>query len=469
MQRYGRDNHLVWSTEKSAVLRRGGKRGMALVVGDRVAWLERAEKAVLLGHVQAMQARGVRLPDKLLRGFRAMLVVPRHHPPSVQTTLYYLRVVLNAAIGYQGMHLPYWRGQLEEVEGEVRRLIRGYEGIPTEVPWCVSRLSMAYYGEGMPRAGEAYGAHTARTLSRMCHIQEEVVRRVCYQAITEVQKVEKMCRRYVWHRRRQLPAWKKERMWRVLQAVLPGEMHMLATNRTCGRRGPILVPDADFRQAAHGTVRWVRKEGVSMEVLHVRRKDIKEYKKTGLHHAEFYRDSRIVEWGVYKWMMRRAGGQEYRARWDRRMRKMWNEWVALSENKRKRTRRGRGGEAQQERVVLDRGERDKARPGILLRAPLGLKGPRGKVRSKNGQWYDVHADMFRRDNIPEGTGQRDQCWRCTKEAGQVPWPVLRMTAWAFPTATMRTTDARGQWWGPVRRLPEEVQEDEEAQGGVEVW
>ena len=44
-----------------------------------------------------------------------------------------------------------------------------------------------------------------------------------------------------------------------------------------------------------------------------------------------------------------------------------------------------------------------------------------------------------------------------------------MTAWAFPTATMRTTDARGQWWGPVLRLPKEVQEDEEAQGGPEVW
>ena len=87
--------------------------------------------------------------------------------------------------------------------------------------------------------------------------------------------------------------------------------------------------DADFGGAAHGTVRWVRKEGVSMEVLHVRRKDMTEYKKAGLHHAEFYRDSRIVEWDVYKWMMRRARGQEDRARWDRRMRKMCNEWVAL--------------------------------------------------------------------------------------------------------------------------------------------
>ena len=63
MQRYGRDNHLVWSAEKSAVLRRGGEGGMALDVGDEVAWLGRAEEAVVLGHVQAMRAEGIRLPE----------------------------------------------------------------------------------------------------------------------------------------------------------------------------------------------------------------------------------------------------------------------------------------------------------------------------------------------------------------------------------------------------------------------
>ena len=58
----------------------------------------------------------------------------------MQTTLYYVRAVLKAVIGYQGMHLPYWKGQLEEVEGEVRRLIRGYEGIPTEVQMGSDRV-----------------------------------------------------------------------------------------------------------------------------------------------------------------------------------------------------------------------------------------------------------------------------------------------------------------------------------------
>ena len=68
--------------------------------------------------------------------------------------------------------------------------------------------------------------------------------------------------------------------------------------------------------------------------------------------------------------------------------------------------------------VLDRGEREQAGLGILLCASLGLKGPRGKVQSTSVQWYNVHADMFRRDNIPVGTGQEDQCWRCTMTQNQ---------------------------------------------------
>ena len=248
------------------------------------------------------------------------------------------------------MHLPYLREQLEEVEGEVRRLIRGYEGM--------RRLGWAGLGA--------------------------VVRRLCYHSVAEVQKEENMCPRYVWHPRGRLAAGRKERMWRALQAVLPGGEHMLATNRTCGRRGLILVLDTDFGAAAHGTVRWIRKEGVSMEVLHVRRKDMKEYKRAGLHHAEFSRDARMVELGVYMWMTRRTRGQEDRARWSRRIRKMWNEWVTLSGIKKRKPRCRRGGGAQQEGVVPDRGERDKARPGILFCALLGLKRPIKKVPTRTG-------------------------------------------------------------------------------------
>ena len=90
-------------------------------------------------------------------------------------------------------------------------------------------------------------------------------------------------------------------------------------------------------------------------MMHVRRKDMKEYRKAGLHHAEAYRDHGVVEWGVCKWMMRRVRGHETRARCDRRMRKMWKEWVAQWGIMRKKPRRGRRAGAMQEKV-LHRGE-----------------------------------------------------------------------------------------------------------------
>ena len=178
-----------------------------------------------------------------------------------------------------------------------------------------------------------------------------------------------------------------------------------------------------------------------MEVMHVRRKDMKEYQRAELHDAKFFRDKGVVKWGVYKLIMRRARGHDTCARWDGLTRRMWEEWVVQWGITRKEQRCW-GGEGAVQQKVLDRGEREKARPGLLLSALLGLKGPRRKVESTSGQWYDAHADMFWRDNVPVGTGLGDECWRCTKDAGQVPWLVLRKTAWAFPTATMRTTDVR---------------------------
>ena len=193
---------------------------------------------------------------------------------------------------------------------------------------------------------------------------------------------------------------------------------------------------------------------------------MKEYQKAGLHQAEFYRDQGVVEWGVYKWVMRRARGEETRARWDRRMRKMLKEWMAQWEIRMKKPRRWRGAEQYTRRCWTGEKETRSGRAYCCVhRWGSGARGGRYKVRAGSGT---MSTQIFWRDPIQSRVGQGYQCSRCTKEAGQVPWPVLRMTAWAFMTATMRTTDARGHWWGPVLRLPRDVQGEEEAQGGMEV-
>ena len=101
--------------------------------------------------------------------------------------------------------------------------------------------------------------------------------RVCYHGVAEVQREENMCPRFVWYRKWRLKAGSREHMWRVLQAVLPGQEPFFATNRKCGRRGPILVLDTDFGGAAHGTVRRLIKEGMSLEVMHVCKKEMNAY------------------------------------------------------------------------------------------------------------------------------------------------------------------------------------------------
>ena len=124
---------------------------------------------------------------------------------------------------------------------------------------------------------------------------------------------------------------------------------------------------------------------------------------------------------------------------------------------------GGGGAARQgDAWTADRGTRPDRTYCCVRR--WDSKGRRGRCRVRPGSGM-----MSIRICSGETTSQKGQD-RGTS-AGDAPSKRgrSRMTAWAFPNATMRTTDARGQWWGPVLRLPKEVQEDEEAQGEVEVW
>ena len=102
---------------------------------------------------------------------------------------------------------------------------------------------------------------------------------------------------------------------------------------------------------------------------------------------------------------------------------MWKEWVAQwGVTKKAKRRRGRQRTLREE--ALDRGGRERAGPGILLCAFLRLKGPGGKVQSMSGQWYDVHGDMLRRDNIlgcpDKETSAGDAQRRRSSEAGCDP-------------------------------------------------
>ena len=48
----------------------------------------------------------------------------------------------------------------------------------------------------------------------------------------------------------------------------------------------------------------------------------------------------------------------------------------------------------------------------------------------------------------------------------VPWPVLCIAGWAFLDATLRGTEGRRHWWGPLLRPLDEKDEEEEVEEGA---
>ena len=64
------------------------------------------------------------------------------------------------------------------------------------------------------------------------------------------------------------------------------------------------------------------------------------------------------------------------------------------------------------------GRRRQGQSGHTVVCDAGTQGAEGEGTKYERQWYNVHADMFRRDNILVGAGHRDQCWRCTKTGGR---------------------------------------------------
>ena len=141
----------VWALREKAWHRGGGSDSLTahpVAGGWGHGGMEQVE-----GDDADIPVEGLRPPEKLIKGFRTMVVVLQMYPPSLQATIYYLRAVLNAAEGYQAMHLPRWQRQLGTIEAEVRRLIRGYEGVPREVPSTVLRAPQEFYGEVVPGVG----------------------------------------------------------------------------------------------------------------------------------------------------------------------------------------------------------------------------------------------------------------------------------------------------------------------------
>ena len=132
--------------------------------------------ATYLGVQQAATAGGVTLPRNLVRQLTRTLVIARIKALPTQALAYFLQAVLNAAIGFQALHLTHPPHMLQGAATTVPRgwTIHGHR--PTSLPATVRAASPTYYRDNSDHlVNNAYTAHTAAHLHRLMHNHEPEV------------------------------------------------------------------------------------------------------------------------------------------------------------------------------------------------------------------------------------------------------------------------------------------------------
>ena len=155
-----------------------------------------------LGVQQAATAGGVTLPPNLIRQLTRTLAIVRITALSTQALAYFLQAVLNAAIGFQALHLTHPQHMLQAAATTLQRAWRIQGHRPTSLPATLLVASPPYYGYNTDHlVNNAYTAHTAAHLHRLMHNHEPEVREVFTLTLRDAQYHRNTCPQYILHQR----------------------------------------------------------------------------------------------------------------------------------------------------------------------------------------------------------------------------------------------------------------------------
>ena len=195
--------------------------------------------------------------------------------------------MLNAAIGFQGLHVTHLQQMLQEATPTVRRAWTIYGHRPTSLPAVVHAASPPYYGDNTDHLiNKAYTAHTATQLHRHMHNHELEVREVFTLTIREAQYHRNTCPEYILHQRG-LPTKVRTRIWNHLQFLLPHHRHVIQTNRSCRETGPVAVLHTDVGGRPRGSSTTLDLVGTTLYLVRVTPKQMRALKLVGTHHISF--------------------------------------------------------------------------------------------------------------------------------------------------------------------------------------
>ena len=265
--------------------------------------------ATYLGVQQAATASGVTLPPNLIRQLTPTLVIASIVALSTQALAYFLQAVLNAAIGFQALHLTHPQHMLQAAATTVRRAWTIHGPRPTSLPAEVRAASPPYYGDNTDRlVNNAYTAHTAAHVHCLMHNHELEVREVFTLTLLEAQYHRNTCPQYILHQRG-LPTKVRARIWNHVQVLLPHNQHVIQTNHQCRETGPLAVLHTDVGGGPTGSTTTLDLVGTALHLVRVTPNQMRALQRVGTHHVPFLQHPEWPNQSLLESHMRSAATQ----------------------------------------------------------------------------------------------------------------------------------------------------------------
>ena len=227
------------------------------------------DTTVHLGVTQATRHHHITLPSKLEERLARLPQIARGDLLSTQGLAYFMEAVLNAAIGYQALHLPRPQDALRHARQQVTKAWAQHGGWPTSFPKEAMRVHWRYYGDNTGALVDmAFAKHAAHLLHRVTHNHQPEVREAAAIRIKEAQMARNTCPRWILAQHG-VSTSVGTGIWAQLQLLLPHHTHAILTNHHCDQQGPLVATHTDIHRHPAGEVDTLRLVGATVTIVYI--------------------------------------------------------------------------------------------------------------------------------------------------------------------------------------------------------
>ena len=279
-------------------------------VGTRAPHIRKGEPlhvldtTIHLGITQATGHHHIALPNTLEGHLTQLPQLARRDLLSAQGPAYFMEAVLNAAIGYQHLHLPHPQDALRHTGQQVTKASAQHGGWPTSFPKEAMMAHWRYYGDNTGALVDtAYAKHAAHLLHRVTHNHQPEVGEAAAIRIKEAQTARNACHWWILAQHG-VPTSVGTSIWAQLHVFLLHHTHAILTNHHSDQQGPIVATHSDIQRHQAGKVDTLRLVGATITIVYITPTQIGVMALCGAHHALILSDPQLSARRIFQAYLR---------------------------------------------------------------------------------------------------------------------------------------------------------------------